>query len=142
MWEQSLWVTYRLTADEVLSQVTKRIDNFQEDPKNPFGSASLEDYRRSGFDRGHLAPAADMKWSRKTMEECFYLSNMSPQNRRCNAGIWNEIENTVRGFACSKKSVFIVTGPVVSKNTKTIGLNRVAVPEGFYKVISDEAPPC
>lgn len=141
-WEQPRWVTYRLTAEEVTSQKTKRIDNFQPDPAIRTGSATLEDYRGSGYDRGHMAPAADMKWSRAAMEECFYLSNMCPQDRSNNAGIWNEIENTVRGFACSEGSVFIVTGPVVGRNPKTIGPNKVAVPDGFYKVVYDETPPC
>lgn len=140
-WEQPRWVTYRLTASEVLTQSTKRIDNFQPDPAIRTGSATLEDYRGSGYDRGHLAPAADMKWSPTAMEECFYLSNMSPQDRDCNAGIWNEIENTVRGFACSEKSVFIVTGPVVGKQPKAIGSNQVAVPDGFYKVVYAENAP-
>lgn len=140
-WEQPRWVTYRLTADEVLNQVTGRTDDFQPDPQIKTGSAQLDDYRGSGYDRGHLAPAADMKWSAKAMRECFYLSNMSPQDRGCNAGIWNEIENTVRGFACSERSVFIVTGPIVSDNPKKIGPNGVAVPDGFYKVVYDETPP-
>ena len=70
------------------------------------------------------------------------MSNMCPQDRGCNAGIWNEIENTVRGFACSEQSVFIVTGPVIGNSPDTIGASRVAVPEGFYKVVYDETPPC
>lgn len=141
-WEQPRWVTYRLTADEVLIQKTGRIDDFQSDPAIRTGSAQLEDYRGSGLDRGHLAPAADMKWSAKAMRECFYLSNMSPQDRGCNAGIWNEIEEAVRGFAKTEKSVFVVTGPIVSDPPKrTIGQNAVAVPDGFYKVVYDETPP-
>jgi len=140
-WEQARWVAYRLTADEVLNQATRRIDNFQPDPDIRTGSATLDDYRGSGYDRGHLAPAADMKWSGQAMQECFYLSNICPQDRSCNAGIWNEIENTVRGFACAEQRVFIVTGPVVGKNPKTIGANKVAVPDGFYKVVFDETAP-
>lgn len=140
-WELARWVTYRLTADEVLNQKVSRMNAFQIDPEIKTGSASLEDYRGSGYDRGHLAPAADMKWSREAMIECFYMSNMTPQDRGCNGGIWNEIENTVRGFACSEDSIFIVTGPIVSDEPKTIGSNRVAVPDGYYKVIYDETPP-
>lgn len=141
-WELPRWVTYRLTANEILNGKTKRVDNFQPDIAIRTGSAELDDYRGSGYDRGHMAPAGDMKWSAQAMEESFLLSNMCPQDRSNNAGIWNEIENTVRGFACSEGSVFIVTGPVVSRNPKTIGTNRVAVPDGFYKVVYDETPPC
>jgi hypothetical protein len=70
------------------------------------------------------------------------MSNMSPQDGSCNSGIWNEIENTVRGFACSEDSLFIVTGPIFDGSPKrTIGRNRVGVPSGFYKVVYDETPP-
>lgn len=75
---QARWVTYRLTAGEVASNVVKRSDMFMEDPIIAGGSSTLADYKGSGYDRGHLAPAADMHWSQKTMEESFYMSNMSP----------------------------------------------------------------
>lgn len=93
-WKTARWVTYRLTADEVQNQVVMRVDDFEPDPMIA-GGPQLEDYRGSGYDRGHLAPAADMKWSSSAMKECFYLSNMVPQDRGNNSGIWNEIENTV-----------------------------------------------
>ncbi|MCR5414843.1 MAG: DNA/RNA non-specific endonuclease [Kiritimatiellae bacterium] len=135
------WVAYRLTADEVTDQKTGRINDFAPDPDIPEGP-QLEDYRGSGYDRGHMAPAADMKWSRNAMKECFYLSNMCPQDHANNSDIWNDIENTVRGFACSEGAVWVVTGPVTSKPPKkTIGKGRVAVPDGFYKVVYSETPP-
>lgn len=141
--EQPRWVTYRLTREEVTNQVASRQDNFQPDPDIKTRSADLADYRGSGYDRGHHAPAADMKWSEQAMFESFYLSNMSPQVHECNSGIWNEIEMTVRGFACTEASIFIVTGPIITnKHPKVIGkINKVAVPDGFYKVIYDETPP-
>ena len=104
-WKTARWVTYRLTDDEVLNQVARRSEDFAPDPQI-IGGPQLEDYRGSGYDREHLAPAADMKWSQRAMTECFYLSNMAPQDRGNNGGIWNEIENTVRGFACAEGSVF------------------------------------
>ena len=103
-WKTARWVTYRLTDDEVLNHVARRSDEFAPDPQI-VGGPQLEDYRGSGYDRGHLAPAADMTWSQRAMTECFYLSNMAPQDRGNNGGIWNEIENTVRGFACAEGSV-------------------------------------
>ena len=140
-WKTARWVTYRLTDDEVLTQVARRSDEFAPDPLI-VGGPQLEDYRGSGYDRGHLAPAADMKWSRQAMIECFYLSNMVPQDRGNNAGIWNEIENTVRGFACAEGSVFVVTGPITPDSpVLSVGRGRVAVPTELWKVVYDETPP-
>lgn len=143
-WKQPKWVCYRLTAEEVTTVTVGRSNDFQPDPDVRGNQAQLEDYRGSGYDRGHNAPSADMKWSAAAMRECFYLSNMSPQDGACNSGIWNEIENTVRGFACREGSVFVLTGPYVeSRMPKTIGRTcRVVVPDGFWKVIYDETPPC
>lgn len=143
-WKQPRWVSYRLTADEVTGAVVARSNDFQPDPDIRGTQAQLEDYRGSGYDRGHNAPSADMKWSARAMRECFYLSNMSPQDGACNSGIWNEIENTVRGFACREGKVFVLTGPFVESATpKTIGRTcRVVVPDGFWKVVYDETPPC
>lgn len=143
-WKQPRWVSYRLTADEVTGAVVARSNDFQPDPDIRGTQAQLEDYRGSGYDRGHNAPSADMKWSARAMRECFYLSNMSPQDGACNSGIWNEIENTVRGFACREGKVFVLTGPYVGSATpKTIGRTcRVVVPDGFWKVVYDETPPC
>ena len=140
-WKTARWVMYRLTDDEVVTQVARRSDVFAPDPLIPNGP-QLDDYRGSGYDRGHLAPAADMKWSRQAMTECFYLSNMVPQDRGNNSGIWNEIENTVRGFACAEGSVFVVTGPVTpDPPALSIGKGRVAVPTELWKVVYDETPP-
>ena len=137
------WVTYRLTVAELENPKAARNDDFRPDPNLKRGAAQLEDYRGSGYDRGHMAPAADMKWSEKTMSESFYLSNMCPQDRQNNGGIWNEIEQTVRGFATKERSVFVVTGPIRRSDIprETIGPNRVVVPDAFYKVVYDETPP-
>ena len=139
-WKTARWVTYRLTDDEVLTQVARRTDEFAPDPLIPNGP-QLEDYRGSGYDRGHLAPAADMKWSVKAMTECFYLSNMVPQDRGNNSGIWNEIENTVRGFACAEGSVFVVTGPILYVDKTRYLKSGIVIPTALYKVVYDETPP-
>ena len=76
-YEQPYWVAYVLTADEVFSSNSERDDNFHEDPSIPTGSATLADYKGSGYDRGHMIPAADLKWSEQAMDDSFYLSNMS-----------------------------------------------------------------
>ena len=140
-WKIPRWVTYRLTVDEIANPAVGRNDDLRPDPMLKRGAAQLEDYRGSGYDREHMAPAADMKWSAKAMSECFYLSNMVPHDRQNNGRIWNEIEQTVRGFAASEKSVFVVTGPIVDGMHTSIGANRVAVPQSLYKVVYDETPP-
>ena len=140
-WKIPRWVTYRLTLDEIANPAVGRNDDFRPDPMLKRGAAQLEDYRGSGHDRGHMAPAADMKWSPSAMRESFFLSNMVPQNHDNNAGIWNDIEITVRGFAVNEGSVFVTTGPLVSERHSSIGRGRVAVPDGLWKVVYDETPP-
>ena len=140
--EQARWVIYRMTYEEATTKATSRNDNFREDPEISSGSATLADYRSSGYDRGHMAPAADMAFSVKTMDESFYLSNMCPQSPECNRGPWKDLEAKVRDFAIKEKDVYIVTGPILTDtNMKTIGTNKVTVPKRFYKVIWDRTPP-
>lgn len=142
-YEQPLWVTYRLTKEEVLSRKASRLNDFFEDAEIKTGSATIADYIGSGYDRGHLAPAGDMHWSDRTMLQSFAMSNMSPQHPSFNRGVWSRLERAVRRFAYSEGSVFVVTGPVFvdDEDAITIGANQVRVPEFFYKVIYDETPP-
>ena len=140
--EQPAWVVYKLTHTEVLTKAVKRTNRFIEDPEIPTGSATAADYRRSGYDRGHLAPAADMAFSVQTMKDSFYYSNMSPQRPQFNRGIWKELEEQVRQFAVQEGEIYVVTGPILPKEkTITIGPNKVTVPSHFYKVVFDLTPP-
>ena len=140
--EQPAWVQYIMTADEVSRRAAKRGDDFRPDPEIPTGSATPQDYTRSGYDRGHLAPAADMSFSVRTMSESFYMSNMSPQAPQFNRGIWSKLEKQVRHFATKERRIVVVTGPILpAEKTITIGANRVTVPEFYYKVIYDTTPP-
>lgn len=132
--EQAEWVAYELTQDEVQGG-TERSDDFREDPLVATGSASPEDYRRSGYDRGHLAPAGDMGFSDQAMSESFYMSNISPQVPAFNRGVWKDLEEDVRKWAMEEGSLFIVTGPVFEGSRKRIGNNKVTVPTYFYKVL-------
>jgi endonuclease G len=134
--EQATWVAYQLTAEETKKRVG-RSNRFMEDPLVKTGSAVDIDYKGSGYDRGHLAPAADMGWSMVSMEESFYYSNMSPQLPGFNRGIWKNLEELVRHWALDYDSLEIVTGPVLRKGLNTIGPNAVSVPEYYYKVILD-----
>ncbi len=134
------WVAYELTAEET-TPVVKRNNQFIPDPLLSSGSASNADYKGSGFDRGHLAPAADMEYSYQTMVESFYLSNMSPQEPSFNRGIWAKLEKQVRQWAIDDKAIYVVTGTVLTKGLPTIGYGKIAVPRYFYKVILDYTEP-
>ena len=138
--KQAVWVAYELTADET-NAVVERKDKFVPDPLLKSGSSSNDDYKKSGYDRGHLAAAADMCYSLKTMQESFYLSNMSPQVPGFNRGIWSRLEDQVRQWAIDEKAVYIVTGGILTNGLPTIGENKVAVPQYFYKVILDYTEP-
>ena len=140
--EQATWVIYRMTREEAIAKIARREDNFREDPEITTGSATLADYRGSGYDRGHLAPAADMSFSIKTMDESFYMSNMSPQRPAFNRGAWKRLEEQVRSFAITEGDVYVVTGPVLpQKKSLTIGASQVTVPGSYYKVVWDRTEP-
>lgn len=140
-YEQPSYVAYELTREEVYGALNRE-DSFKADPAVTTGSATLEDYRGSGYDRGHLAPAADFKWSADAMSDTFYLSNMSPMDGSFNRGIWADLEATVRQMAVDNEKVYIVTGPVLTDGPyKTIGESKVAVPNQYYKVVLDYTDP-
>lgn len=138
--EQAEWVAYELTGIEV-EGVEERTDDFREDPMVSTGSASLEDYYRSGYDRGHLAPAGDMKFSEEAMSESFYMSNMSPQEPEFNRGIWRILEEQVRDWALENGKLYVVSGPVFNQRSRRIGENRVSIPKAYYKVLLDYTEP-
>ena len=140
--EQPAWVIYIMTKAEATTKAAKRTDRFRPDPEIPTGSATTGDYRRSGYDRGHLAPAADMAFSGQTMADSFFMSNMSPQKPAFNRGIWKELEALVRYFSITERKIVVVTGPILPKEkTVTIGPNQVTVQTHYYKVIFDLTPP-
>ncbi|MDX9824193.1 MAG: DNA/RNA non-specific endonuclease [Sphaerochaeta sp.] len=139
--EQARWVAYHLSREELYGS-HDRGDDFRADPSIPTGSAALDDYRSSGYDRGHLIPAADLSWSQEAMSASFFLSNMSPQAGTFNRGIWSKLEATVRNFADTEGAVYVVTGPVLTDGPyKTIGKNQVSVPNAYYKVVLDYQEP-
>lgn len=137
--EQAAWVYYLLTKEET-NALYERTNRFVEDPLVATGSASNADYAGSGYDRGHLAPAADMAWSAETMAESFYFSNMSPQDPSFNRGIWKKLEEQVRNWAFYYDSMYVVTGAVLQDSLPSIGVNHVAVPRYYYKVLLDLDP--
>jgi len=132
--EVANWVAYYLTPDELIKKVD-RTNNFRFDPLVPTGSAQLIDYKYSGYDRGHLAPAGDFTFDYTAMSESFYLSNMIPQNKSLNRGKWAQLERYTRGITKQKKGLYIITGPVLKGATKTIGIDSVVVPTYVYKIL-------
>ena len=139
--EQASWVVYILTSEKVEEGSEARTDNFRPDTGISTGSAALADYRGSGFDRGHLAPAGDMKWDREAMSQSFLLSNMSPQNPSFNRGIWKKLEAQVRAWAIERDSIYVVTGPVLHTVEESIGENEVGIPGYYFKIVVDLSPP-
>ena len=136
-YEQPEWVAYELTVQELNAPKVPRADRFNVDYDIPQNSAEHKDYSHSGYTRGHLAPAADMAFDELAMQECFYMSNISPQVRSFNNGIWRELEEQTRDWARSNKRLYIVTGPVLDDISEYIGRNRVGVPRYFYKALLD-----
>jgi endonuclease G len=132
--EQAEWVSYMLCRARLV-RAAERSDRFVPDPKVKTRSADNNDYKASGYDRGHLAPAADMAYSEITMRESFYYSNVSPQIPSFNRGIWKRLEEQVRSWADIHDTIWIATGPVLKSSLPAIGPNQVSVPELYYKAI-------
>lgn len=136
--EQAEWVAYVLTRKRLQMEWQDRPDLFESDPLVRTGSATLSDYRGSGYDRGHLAPAADMAFNTTAIAETFYLSNISPQVRDFNHGVWKELEELSRDWAIKFNKLYVVTGPILKDGGKgEIGANRVTVPTAYYKILLD-----
>ena len=131
--EQAEWVHYYLDKNRISGNIA-RTNNFRVDNKVSTGSASLADYKGSGYDRGHLAPAGDMKRDKISMSQSFLLSNISPQNASFNRGGWKKLESLVRAWA-ENNALYVTTAGVLENNLKTIGFNQVSVPNRFYKLI-------
>ena len=128
------WVAWELTGIEA-NGLEPRKDNFRGDD-NVAGSAEKWDYSYSGYDRGHMAPAGDMKWSKKAMDESFYMTNMCPQAKSLNTGAWKRLEEKCRQWAEVDSAIIVICGPVLTDPiNEFIGDSRVAVPQRYFKVI-------
>ncbi|MFT4565532.1 MAG: endonuclease G [Saprospiraceae bacterium] len=137
-YEQAAWVSYKLTKANLKIPNVPRADRFKQDPMVSTQSAAHSDYSRSGYSRGHMAPAGDMAQNKVSMQESFFMSNMSPQKIPFNGGIWRELEECVRDWAYKENTLYIVTGPILNDVTQYIGKkSKVGVPKSHYKVILD-----
>ncbi|MBO4806893.1 MAG: DNA/RNA non-specific endonuclease [Paludibacteraceae bacterium] len=146
--EQAEWVGYELTRQESYGE-EERNELFTEDPAITTGSAHPYEYRNSGYDKGHLAPAADMRFDEEAMNESFYMSNVSPQIKEMNCGIWNDLEKQTRKWARHYGRIYVVCGPILNNpksqkkklsyedKYKGWTSSNITVPDYFYKIIFD-----
>ncbi len=146
------WVAHVITTD-IAGGGESRTNNFRVDPLVSTGTADSVDYFNItfdatgkktydgyGFDRGHLAPSADFRWSKTALSESYFYSNMSPQVADFNRGSWAELESTIRQYAVNNHvNLFVVTGPILNDNLPVIAKsqNRLIIPESYYKVVLD-----
>ena len=150
--ELARWVSHMI-LDDVAEGRTTRTNDFRQDPKVSTGSTQEEDfflkergedgeweYDGYGYDRGHLAPSADFRWSQQALSESYFYSNMTPQHPDFNRGAWAELEGYIRGYAIENDvDLFVVTGPVLSENLEKVerSVNEMSLPEYHFKVALD-----
>lgn len=135
-----LWTSEYLAASLLRAGKEERTDDFRPDPSVPSGAqATLNDYRGSKFDRGHVTPAADMNGRNpNAMSETFFLTNMVPQvGPNNNRGIWADLEGQVRNWTLARGRLNVLTGPIFNRQYETMGRSAVAIPTHLYKVVLD-----
>lgn len=131
-----VWVAWHLTAEHTDGPYSRKGIKFAEDEDVPVPRATNMDYVNSGYDRGHICPSGDNKWSEEAQLQSFLYTNCCPQLHNLNAGDWNELEGKCRKWAQQYGGVYIVSGPLLlNKKHKTIGKNKVVAPEAFFKVV-------
>lgn len=135
-YEQAEWVAYELKKED-LSYTNLKRPLFYQDKKVKSQSADYRNFSKSGYTKGHLCPAGDRKFSKKAYEETFLTSNVSPQTYNFNAGVWNRLEQKTRYWAEKDRKLYVVTGGILTNGLKTIGYEKVAVPDYFYKILLD-----
>lgn len=153
-YRQARWVAHIITPD-VINGIVFRTNDFREDSTVKGGSAAEADYFSKkprpdgtfdydgyGFDRGHLAPSADFRWSQRALSESYLYSNMSPQVADFNRGGWGDLEDAVRGYIYRNPTsqLYVVTGPILRPGLPVIerGPHKVAIPEYYFKVVMDK----
>lgn len=132
--ELSEWVAHKLTKRSITGR-TKRTNNFRFDPKVSTKTVNGSDYRKSGFDRGHMVPAGDMKLNRTAMSESFYMSNIAPQRASFNRGIWRSLEERIRSWVRAEGQMYVITGPVLERGLPPLNHSGVSVPSLYYKIV-------
>ena len=137
-YEQAEWVAYSLKREH-LSNIERERPYFIEDPKVRTKSADWRNYKGSGYDRGHLVPAGDRRFSAFAFNETFYTSNISPQRNEFNSRIWNDLEKQVRTWCRKYGTLNVITGGVLDTSLERIGEEDVAVPDYYYKIVTRDS---
>jgi len=136
----AVWAGWTVTPQEAVGCVPRE-DGFVADVSIPVGMRSEpSDYVKTGYDKGHIVPNADLSWSKQTMLESFLMSNMSPQFPSLNRGSWKQLESQTRDWAWSRgHNLTVYAGNIYTLGkSKTVGVNRVVVPDALYKIIIDD----
>ena len=139
-YEQAEWVAYELKKEH-LTKTNRKRPYFIQDRKVTSKSAHYKNFKNTGYSKGHLCPAGDRKFSEAAFNETFLTSNISPQNLKFNAGVWNRLEQKTRYWASKERKLYVVTGGILNENLPTIGTEKVAVPKFFYKILFDNTEP-
>jgi len=139
--EQAEWVMHMILPDVINGNVS-RTNDFRLDPLVSTTTSTKADYWYSGYDRGHLAPSADFRWSQTALSESYFYSNMSPQRPELNREKWAELENLLRDYVIQyKDEIYVITGPVLNDSLPAMQNegreNEVSIPEMYYKVMID-----
>ena len=131
------WVAWTLTKEHTYGRLLRENERFEEDPAVPTPRATFQDYYSSRYDRGHMCPAGDNKWDQEAMTESFLMTNICPQNHGLNKEDWNDLEMQCRTWARRFGEVTVVCGPLFDEGAevKTIGRNKVRVPDAYFKVV-------
>lgn len=130
------WVAYLLLADDMNGNAGREPEFYQDFEVDEEYRVSTFDYTRSGYDRGHMAPAADFSGDAEAKKQTFFMTNICPQNHELNSRSWNDLEQRCRHWAYQEGGIYSVVGPIfTSSNPKTIGKHQVAVPDKFFRCI-------
>ncbi len=137
-WKIPNWVAYILNGQNLHDKHVGKVkikSEFQEDSLIVGARATLEDYRKSGWSRGHMIPVADLQWNEVALNESYKLTNICPQDLKFNSGKWATLENSIRKLAKKDNTIIVICGPIVEPFATVIGENRVTVPQKFFKVL-------
>lgn len=128
------WVMWRLTADHTTGAFKREGVKFTPD-EEVSNSPTTYDYQRTGYDRGHMCPSADNRWSAQAQQDCFLMTNICPQNHNLNTGDWSEMENQCRRWAEELGEIYIICGPILFRSAHKKIAKSIVVPEAFFKVV-------
>jgi len=137
------YVKYQLTKENLRGKRFKRKDRFRPDPQlteRKLPAVHPKEYAKSGYDKGHLAPAADFSWSEEASDLTFVMSNMVPQKPGLNRSAWKMLEDQVRKWACGEERIIVITGPILEAQLPSLP-GGLAIPRQFFKIVIDDTPP-